>query len=214
MNVFVVQRESTRGPAAGFAEPYISFHMPIEGWLSTSWTVLRNALWQETWKPCGAHGQRRSVWAASRLRNLQRCGRRCASDGSSKEACTVLPRGQARPAGAYRTDSGFVHTGVPLLSEARSEDANAIAATPTHGRRSRRTAVIAIVTLTGLVIVSVLLWLHHYPPPQQNAVRLSLGLPQGITLQRNWHPFEEMALSPDGEMVAFSATDASGQSSL
>jgi hypothetical protein len=70
------------------------------------------------------------------------------------------------------------------------------------------------VTLTGLVIVSVLLWLHHYPPPQQNAVRLSLGLPQGITLQRNWHPFEEMALSPDGEMVAFSATDASGQSSL
>src|SRR4029077_17718646 len=34
------------------------------------------------------------------------------------------------------------------------------------------------------------------------------------TLQRNWHPFEEMALSPDGEMVAFSATDASGQSSL
>lgn len=100
------------------------------------------------------------------------------------------------------------------LSETRSEDANAIAATPTHARRSRRAAVIAIVTLAGLVIVSVLLWLRHYPPPQQNAVRLSLGLPQGVTLQRNWHPFEEMALSPDGEMVAFSATDASGQSSL
>ena len=100
------------------------------------------------------------------------------------------------------------------LSETRSEDAHAIAATPTHARRSRRTAVIAIVTLAGLVIVSVLLWLRHYPPPQQNAVRLSLGLPQGVTLQRNWHPFEEMALSPDGEMVAFSATDASGQSSL
>lgn len=100
------------------------------------------------------------------------------------------------------------------LSETRSEDANVIAATPTRARRSRRAAVIAIVTLAGLVIVSVLLWLRHYPPPQQNAVRLSLGLPQGITLQRNWHPFEEMALSPDGEMVAFSATDASGQSSL
>jgi Tol biopolymer transport system component len=100
------------------------------------------------------------------------------------------------------------------LSETRSEDANAIAATPTHARRSRLTAVIAIVTLASLVIVSVLLWLRHYPPPQQNAVRLSLGLPQGVTLQRNWHPFEEMALSPDGEMVAFSATDASGQSSL
>jgi eukaryotic-like serine/threonine-protein kinase len=100
------------------------------------------------------------------------------------------------------------------LSETRSEDANAIAATPTHARRSRRTAAIAIATLAGLVIVSVLLWLRHYPLPQQNAVRLSLGLPQGVTLQRNWHPFEEMALSPDGEMVAFSATDASGQSSL
>jgi Tol biopolymer transport system component len=100
------------------------------------------------------------------------------------------------------------------LSETRSEDANAIAATPTHALRSRRTAVIAIVTLAGLVIVSVLLWLGRYPLPQKNAVRLSLGLPQGVTLQRNWHPFEEMALSPDGEMVAFSATDASGQSSL
>ena len=80
--------------------------------------------------------------------------------------------------------------------------------------RSRRTAVIAIATLAGLVIVSALLWLRHYPPPQQNAVRLSLGLPRGVSLQRNWHPFEEMALSPDGEMLAFSATDASGQSSL
>jgi eukaryotic-like serine/threonine-protein kinase len=99
-------------------------------------------------------------------------------------------------------------------SETRSEDPHAIAATPTHARRSRRTAVIAIVTLAGLVIVSVLLWLRYYPLPQQNAVRLSLGLPQGVTLQRNWHPFEEMALSPDGETVAFSATDASGQSSL
>ena len=80
--------------------------------------------------------------------------------------------------------------------------------------RSRRSAVIAIVTLAGLVIVSVLLWLRHYPPLQQNAVQLSLGLPQGVSLHRNWHPFEGMALSPDGEMLAFSATDASGQSSL
>jgi Tol biopolymer transport system component len=80
--------------------------------------------------------------------------------------------------------------------------------------RSRRTAVIAIVALAILVIASVLLWSRHYPPPQQNAVRLSLGLPQGVSLQRNWHPFEGMALSPDGEMLAFSATDASGQSAL
>jgi eukaryotic-like serine/threonine-protein kinase len=100
------------------------------------------------------------------------------------------------------------------LSETRSEAANARAATPTHGRGWRRSAVIAIVTLAGLVIVSVLLWLRHHRPAQQSVVRLSLGLPEGVTLQRNWHPFEEMALSPDGEMVAFSATDASGQSSL
>jgi hypothetical protein len=37
----VVQHELTAGPAAGFAEPYIFFQMPIEGWLSTCLTVLR-----------------------------------------------------------------------------------------------------------------------------------------------------------------------------
>jgi hypothetical protein len=47
-----------------------------------------------------------------------------------------------------------------------------------------------------------------------NAVQLSLGLPAGVTLHRNWHPFESIALSPDGQMLAFAATDASGQSSL
>ena len=99
-------------------------------------------------------------------------------------------------------------------SRARTEDKNATAAPPTVSRWSRRTAVIAIVTLTGIIIVFVLLWLRRYPPTQQNATRLSLGLPQGITLQRNWHPFEQMAVSPDGETLAFSATDASGQSSL
>ncbi|HEU4714946.1 MAG TPA: hypothetical protein VFS76_25520 [Pyrinomonadaceae bacterium] len=49
-------------------------------------------------------------------------------------------------------------------------------------------------------------------PP--NAVQLTLGLPHGITLHRNWHPFEYMALSPNGEMLAFAATDATGESSL
>ena len=50
--------------------------------------------------------------------------------------------------------------------------------------------------------------------PRPNAVQLTLGLPHGITLHRNWHPFEYMALSPNGEMLAFAATDASGESSL
>jgi len=81
-------------------------------------------------------------------------------------------------------------------------------------RRSRRTAMVVIVSLAAIAIVSALLWSRRYPPSQPNAVRLSLGLPPGVTLQRNWHPFEQMAVSPDGEMLAFSATDASGQSSL
>jgi Tol biopolymer transport system component len=74
--------------------------------------------------------------------------------------------------------------------------------------------MVAIISLAAIAIVSAFLWSRRYAPSQPNAVRLSLGLPPGVTLQRNWHPFEQMAVSPDGEMLAFSATDASGQSSL
>jgi eukaryotic-like serine/threonine-protein kinase len=81
-------------------------------------------------------------------------------------------------------------------------------------RRSRLTAMVVIISLAAIAIISALLWSRRYPPSQPNAVRLTLGLPPGVTLQRNWHPFEQMAVSPDGEMLAFSATDASGQSSL
>ena len=81
-------------------------------------------------------------------------------------------------------------------------------------QRSRRTVMVVIVSLAAIAIVSALLWSRRYPPSQPNAMLLSLGLPPGVTLQRNWHPFEQMAVSPDGEMLAFSATDASGQSSL
>jgi eukaryotic-like serine/threonine-protein kinase len=87
-------------------------------------------------------------------------------------------------------------------------------AAPRIARRSRRTVMVVFVSLAAIAIVSALLWSRRYPPSQPNAVRLSLGLPPGVTLQRNWHPFEQMAVSPDGEMLAFSATDASGQSSL
>src|SRR3974377_1131970 len=79
--------------------------------------------------------------------------------------------------------------------------------------RSRRTMMVVIVSLAAIAIVSALLWSRRYPPSQPKPVRLSLGLPPGVTLQRNWHPFEQMAVSPDGEMLAFSATDASGQGS-
>src|ERR1700751_2786683 len=85
-----------------------------------------------------------------------------------------------------------------------------------HGalaRQLRRGPVVASVALLVMVVL-LLLWSRYNSRPQLNAVRLSLGLPPAVTLHTNWHPFEEMALSPDGETLAFSATDASGQSSL
>ena len=81
-------------------------------------------------------------------------------------------------------------------------------------RQLRRWPVVASGTLGAVAILSLVIWSRYYPHPQHAAVQLSLGLPPHVTLQRNWHPFEEMALSPDGETLAFSATDDSGQSSL
>jgi Tol biopolymer transport system component len=81
--------------------------------------------------------------------------------------------------------------------------------------RPRRTSVIA--TTAVLVIASVVLinWLQLRSKPQSiHALRLSLGLPEGVNLHRNWHPFEHIALSPDGQTLAFVATDASGRSFL
>jgi hypothetical protein len=80
--------------------------------------------------------------------------------------------------------------------------------------RSRPGAVVLVATLVAFVVVSLVLLSKHGTPRDSNAVRLSLGLPSGVTLHRNWHPFEHLAVSPDGETLAFAATDASGQSSL
>jgi len=75
--------------------------------------------------------------------------------------------------------------------------------------------VLVIVAVLGVVTVGVLAWWQLGRKPQsKNPVRLSLGLPEGVTLHRNWHPFEHIALSPDGETLAFAATDASGNSFL
>ncbi len=79
----------------------------------------------------------------------------------------------------------------------------------------RSKSVLVIVAVVGIVTVGVLAWWQLGRKPQsKNPVRLSLGLPEGVTLHRNWHPFEHIALSPDGETLAFAATDASGQSAL
>ena len=79
----------------------------------------------------------------------------------------------------------------------------------------RRKSALVIAGVLGVVILSLIVWFRLRPTAQsRNAVRLTLGLPEGVTLHRNWHPFEHIAISPDGQMLAFAATDASGQSSL
>jgi len=82
--------------------------------------------------------------------------------------------------------------------------------------RLRRMSVVAIAVALIIACLVFVVWrLQRRTEPQSvNAVRLSLGLPEGVTLHRNWHPFEHIALSPDGQMLAFAATDASGKSFL
>lgn len=79
-------------------------------------------------------------------------------------------------------------------------------------RRSRTLAL--IVTVVAIGTIALFYVFRHSGSSGPNAVQLTLGLPHGITLHRNWHPFEYMTLSPNGEMLAFAATDASGESSL
>jgi len=81
-------------------------------------------------------------------------------------------------------------------------------------KQPRRRSTVAIVILLSIFTLFLLIAFRNYRRPHSDAIRLSLGLPQGITLHRNWHPFEHIALSPDGEMMVFAATDALGQSSL
>src|SRR5689334_22280219 len=69
--------------------------------------------------------------------------------------------------------------------------------------RSRPGAVVLVATLIAFVVVSLVLLSKYRTSRESNAVRLSLGLPSGLTLHRNWHPFEHLALSPDGETLAF-----------
>jgi eukaryotic-like serine/threonine-protein kinase len=81
--------------------------------------------------------------------------------------------------------------------------------------RPWRTSALFIAGVLGLLGLVLVIWLQFRPKPRSlNTVRLSLGLPEGVTLHRNWHPFEHIALSPDGQMLAFAATDASGNSFL
>jgi Tol biopolymer transport system component len=90
-----------------------------------------------------------------------------------------------------------------------------VRSTQTTAPRWRRTSLLAIAALlvTAILLLAIRPQLHTNPKPN-TAYRLSLGLPPGVTLHRNWHPFEHIAASPDGQMLAFAATDASGKSYL
>jgi Tol biopolymer transport system component len=113
------------------------------------------------------------------------------------------------PAGTYVPDFSWA-------SETTTES-NEPAAAPIVRVKSFRSRFSTVGVVAAVLIAGVLLFLslrHSTPTQPVNAVRLSLGLPQGVTLHRNWHPFEQFAMSPDGEMLAFAATDATGQSSL
>ena len=81
--------------------------------------------------------------------------------------------------------------------------------------RSRRTLWLALSAALVCAGLLAIFWLQSRTKVQSNNIlRLSLGLPKGANLHRNWHPFEHIAVSPDGQTFAFAATDASGQSFL
>jgi hypothetical protein len=67
--------------------------------------------------------------------------------------------------------------------------------------RLRRMSVVAVAAALVIACLVLVVWrLQRRTEPQSvNAVRLLLGLPEGVTLHRNWHPFEHIALSPDGQ---------------
>jgi len=81
--------------------------------------------------------------------------------------------------------------------------------------RSRRTLWLAISAVLMCAGLFAIIWPQSHSKVQSNnTLQLSLGLPKGVNLHRNWHPFEHIALSPDGQTLAFAATDASGKSFL
>jgi hypothetical protein len=87
-------------------------------------------------------------------------------------------------------------------------------ASPVASRSWRKSALL-IAGVLGMLGLVLLIWLQFPRKAQSvNTLSLSLGLPNGVTLHRNWHPFEHIAVSPDGQTLAFAATDASGKSFL
>jgi eukaryotic-like serine/threonine-protein kinase len=79
----------------------------------------------------------------------------------------------------------------------------------------RRAPALALTAFLVSASLFLIIWLRLPRKAQSvTTLHLSLGLPEGATLHRNWHPFEHIAVSPDGQTLAFAATDASGRSFL
>src|ERR1700723_2502747 len=73
--------------------------------------------------------------------------------------------------------------------------------------RSRRTLWLVVSAVLVCASLLAIIWLQSRTKVQSNnTLRLSLGLPKGVNLHRNWHPFEHIAVSPDGQTLAFAAT--------
>ena len=72
---------------------------------------------------------------------------------------------------------------------------------------------VAVIALLAVIGALIYIW-RQRPAAGGPTIRLSLGLPQGVSLHRSWHPFEHIAISPDGQTIVFAATDSSGQNSL
>jgi eukaryotic-like serine/threonine-protein kinase len=113
------------------------------------------------------------------------------------------------PPGSYLTE---FHCSLP---SSVSEDDGTTVPTRAVVPRWRRAPALAVTVFLVSASLFLIIWLQFPRKAQSvNTLRLSLGLPEGVTLHRNWHPFEHIALSPDGQMLAFAATDASGKSFL
>jgi Tol biopolymer transport system component len=101
-------------------------------------------------------------------------------------------------------------------SPTRFEDTSVVTAPPMRvAPRWPFKPALIILALLGMNIVGLTVWFRLRPTAQPvNALRLSLGLPHGVTLHRHWHPFEHIALSPDGQTLAFAATESCEVNSL
>ncbi len=128
------------------------------------------------------------------------------SENGERPAVRIeLPTGSYVPEFRWQSPENLQSTVIAAVAE--EEPAS-------RSRHIHRTVVLAGSIALICALAAGFWFLRGRKPQAISPVQLSLGLPQGAALHRNWHPFEHLALSPDGRMLAFAATDSSGASSL